>query len=278
MRKRRLNAMFVKTAVTSAMLLLAVIILSPFLWMLSASFKIQAEVFNYPIEWIPSTFNLRNYATVWGEKYQFAQYYWNTIKITVITVIGSLLTSSLAGFAFAKLKFKGRDILFLLYLATMIIPSQILLVPRFIVFDYVGLVNTHMSIILPGIFSVIGTFLMRQFFMTIPGELLEAGKVDGAGYWRIYWQIFIPLAKPALVSLLILTFTWTWNEYENPLIFLRDTSLYTLPLGLTNFVDENGTDYTLMMAASVSALVPLIVIVAFFQKWFVEGISNTGLK
>ncbi|RJX39905.1 carbohydrate ABC transporter permease [Paenibacillus pinisoli] len=278
MTKRRLNARFVKTAVTSAMLLLAVIILSPFLWMLSASFKIQAEVFNYPIEWIPSTFNLRNYGTVWGEKYQFAQYYWNTIKITVITVIGSLLTSSLAGFAFAKLKFKGRDILFLLYLATMIIPSQILLVPRFIVFDYVGLVNTHMSIILPGIFSVIGTFLMRQFFMTIPGELLEAGKVDGAGYWRIYWQIFIPLAKPALVSLLILTFTWTWNEYENPLIFLRDTSLYTLPLGLTSFVDENGTDYTLMMAASVSALVPLIVIVAFFQKWFVEGISNTGLK
>ncbi|MBJ6362027.1 carbohydrate ABC transporter permease [Paenibacillus sp. MAHUQ-46] len=270
--------MLIKTITTSAMLLLAVIILSPFLWMLSASFKIQADIFNYPIEWIPQELNWRNYATVWGEKYQFVQYYWNTIKITVFTVIGSLLTSSLAGFAFAKLNFKGRDFIFLLYLATMIIPSQVLLVPRFIVFDYVGLVNTHLSIILPGIFSVIGTFLMRQFFLTIPGELLEAGKVDGAGYWRIYWQIFIPLAKPALVSLLILTFTWTWNEYENPLIFLRDTSLYTLPLGLTNFVDENGTDYTLVMAASVSALVPLIVIVAFFQKWFVEGISNTGMK
>lgn len=276
--KQRFSPILIKTIITSAMLLLAAIILSPFLWMLSASFKIPADIFNYPIEWIPKTWNLRNYATVWGEKYHFVQYYWNTIKITVITVIGSLLTSSLAGFAFAKLNFKGRDIMFLLYLATMIIPSQILLVPRFIVFDYVGLVNTHWSIILPGVFSVIGTFLMRQFFLTIPGELLEAGKVDGASYWRIYWQIFIPLAKPALVSLLILTFTWTWNEYENPLIFLRDTNLYTLPLGLTNFVDENGTDYTLMMAASVSALVPLIVIVAFFQKWFVEGISSTGLK
>jgi multiple sugar transport system permease protein len=196
----------------------------------------------------------------------------------LITVVGALFTSSLAGFAFAKLNFKGRDLLFLLYLATMIIPSQVLLVPRFIVFDHAGLVNSHWSIILPGIFSVIGTFLMRQFFVTVPGELLEAGKVDGAGYWRIYWRIFLPLAKPALVSLLILQFTWSWNEYENPLIFLRDAKLYTLPLGLTNFVDENGTDYTLVMAASVSALVPLIVIVAFFQKWFVEGIANTGLK
>ncbi|RXZ81766.1 carbohydrate ABC transporter permease [Paenibacillaceae bacterium] len=265
-------------AVTLLMCGLAILIISPFLWMLSASFKIPAHIFNYPVEWIPKEWNFRNYGTVWGEKYQFMQYYWNTIKITLLTIFGSLLTSSLAGFAFAKLNFKGRDVLFLLYLATMIIPSQVLLVPRFIVFDYVGLVNSHWAIILPGIFSVIGTFLMRQFFITVPGELLEAGKVDGAGYWRIYWQIFLPLAKPALVSLLILTFTWSWNEYENPLIFLRDSSLYTLPLGLTNFVDENGTDYTLVMAASVSSLVPLIVIVAFFQKWFVEGIANTGLK
>lgn len=268
----------VKLGVTVVMLALAVVTVSPFLWMLSASFKIPADIFNYPIEWIPRSWNPDNYTTVWGGQYKFLLYYWNTAKITVLTVVGSLITSSLAGFAFAKLKFKGRDQLFLLYLATMIIPSQVLLVPRFIVFDHLGLVNTHLSIILPGMFTVFGTFLMRQFFITVPGELLEAAKVDGAGYWRMYWQICLPLAKPALVALLILTFTWHWNEYENPLIFLRDRELYTLPIGLTNFVDENGTDYTLMMAASVSALIPLVVVVAFFQKWFVAGIANTGLK
>ncbi|NOU91728.1 ABC transporter permease subunit [Paenibacillus sp. LMG 31456] len=267
-----------KLGVTIVMLVLAVGIVSPFLWMLSASFKIPADIFKYPIEWVPRSWNMDNYTTVWGGKYQFLLYYWNTAKITLLTVAGSLITSSLAGFAFAKLNFKGRDQLFLLYLATMIIPSQVLLVPRFIVFDHLGLVNTHLSIILPGMFTVFGTFLMRQFFITIPGELLEAAKVDGAGYWRMYWQICLPLAKPAMVALLILTFTWHWNDYENPLIFLRDKDLYTLPIGLTNFVDENGTDYTLMMAASVSALIPLIAVVAFFQKWFVEGIANTGLK
>ncbi|MEK8127222.1 carbohydrate ABC transporter permease [Paenibacillus filicis] len=268
----------IKLSVTIGMLALAVVIVLPFLWMLSASFKIPADIFKTPIEWIPRSWNLDNYANVWGGSYNFLLYYWNTAKITFLTVAGSLITSSLAGFAFAKLNFKGRDQLFLLYLATMIIPSQVLLVPRFIVFDQLGLVNTHLSIILPGMFTVFGTFLMRQFFITVPGELLEAAKVDGAGYWRMYWQICLPLAKPAMVALLILTFTWHWNDYENPLIFLRDKDLYTLPIGLTNFVDENGTDYTLMMAASVSALIPLIAVVAFFQKWFVEGIANTGLK
>ncbi len=160
----------------------------------------------------------------------------------------------------------------------MIIPAQVLLVPRFILFDRIGLVNTHMSIILPGIFTVFGTFLMRQFFSTIPNELLEASKVDGAGFWRIYWQICLPLTKPAIVTLLILTFTWHWNEYENPLIFLRSSDLFTLPIGLSSFVDEYGSNYSLIMAASVSTLIPLIIIVAIFQRFFVEGIASTGLK
>lgn len=267
-----------KGVVTILMFFCGVAILSPFLWMISGSFKIQAELFNYPIEWIPKHWNWDNYKQVWGGNYDFVQYYHNTIKITLFTVAGSLITSSLAGFAFAKVNFVGRDKLFLLYLSTMIIPGQVLLVPRFIVFDQLGLVNTHLAIILPGIFTVFGTFLMRQFFSTIPNELLEAAKVDGAGFARLYGQICLPLTKPALVTLLILNFTAHWNEYENPLIFLRDQRLYTITLGLTNFVDENVTDYTLMMAASVSALIPVILVVAFFQKWFVEGIASSGLK
>ncbi|GCL74108.1 MULTISPECIES: carbohydrate ABC transporter permease [Paenibacillus] len=275
LKMREVGLKLVMTVVFTA---LAVIMITPFLWMISSSFKLPADMFKYPIDWIPERFVLDNYKEVWFGKYPFLLYYWNSIKITALTVGGCLITSALAGFAFAKLRFKGRDLLFVLYLATMIIPSQILLVPRFILFDKLGMLNTHMSLILPGMFTVLGTFIMRQFFSTLPNELLEAAKVDGAGYWRMFWQISLPLTKPALVTLLILTFTWHWNEYENPLIFLRDNHLYTIPLALTNYVDENSTNYTLIMAASVSALLPLIAIVSIFQKWFIEGIASTGIK
>ncbi|ULL14419.1 carbohydrate ABC transporter permease [Paenibacillus sp. H1-7] len=271
------NAAF-KLITTVVFALLAVLAVVPFLWMISASFKLPADLFKYPIEWIPKKWYFGNYQEVWFGKYPFFLYYWNSIKITLITVVGVLVTSSLAGFAFAKLRFKGREAMFLLYLSTMIIPAQILLVPRFVLFDKLGIINTHWAVILPGMFSVLGTFMMRQFFSTLPNEILEAARVDGAGFWRQFWQITLPLTKPALVTLLILTFTWHWNEYENPLIFLRDNDLYTIPLGLTNYVDENSTNYTLIMAASVSALLPLIVIVAIFQKWFIEGIASSAVK
>ena len=252
--------------------------LLPFIWMLSASFKNSSELFRYPIEWIPDTLNTANYEKVWNGAVSFGVYYKNSVKITFFQVLGSLITSSMAGYAFAKLRFRGKETIFLLYLATMIIPAQVFFVPRFILFDSLGLVNTHLAIILPGMFTVLGTFIMRQFFSTLPGELLEAAKIDGTGYFRMFWQICLPLTKPALVTLLILTFTWHWNEYENPLILLRDRQLFTIPLGLTTFTDENGTDYPLIMAASVSALAPLVLVVTIFQRWFVEGIASTGLK
>ncbi|WJH33952.1 carbohydrate ABC transporter permease [Paenibacillus sp. CC-CFT747] len=250
----------------------------PFLWMVSTSFKVNADVFRYPIDWLPDTWHLENYRQVWTGANPFYVYYWNSLKITGLTVAGNLLTSAMAGFAFAKLNFKGRSFLFLLYLSTLMIPGQVLLVPRFILFDWLHLLNTHYALILPGLFTVLGTFMMRQFFSSLPGELLEAARVDGAGYWRMFWQIGLPLTKPALVTLMILTFTWHWNDYESPLIFLRDKALYTIPLGLTNFVEEYGTNYVLLLAASVSALVPVLLVVLAGQKWIVEGIANTGLK
>ncbi|NQX60047.1 carbohydrate ABC transporter permease [Paenibacillus qinlingensis] len=250
----------------------------PFIWMFSASFKNSADLFEYPIRWIPKTWDLSNYEKVWNGSITFSTFYFNSIKITAFQVVGSLITSSLAGYAFAKLRFPGKNTIFLLYLATMIIPAQVFFVPRFIMFDKLGLVNTHLAIILPGMFTVLGTFIMRQFFGTLPSELMEAAKVDGAGYWRTYWQIALPLTKSALVTLLILTFTWHWNEYENPLILLRSRDLFTIPLGLTSFSDENGTDYPAIMAASVSAMIPLVIVVTVFQRWFVQGIANTGLK
>ncbi|WP_245600062.1 carbohydrate ABC transporter permease [Paenibacillus harenae] len=267
-----------KVFVSILMGLFALVMIIPFLWMISTSFKVNGEVFDYPIQWIPTQWNLDNYKKVWTGANPFYIYYFNSLKITVLTVAGNLFTSAMAGFAFARLQFKGRNFLFLLYLSTMMIPSQVLLVPRFILFDTMKLINTHYSLILPGMFTVFGTFLMRQFFSTLPGELLEAAKVDGAGYWRTFWQICLPLTKPALMTLLILTFTWHWNDYEQPLIFLRDKALYTIPLGLTSYVEEFGTDYVLSMAASVSALIPLLIVVVICQKWFVEGITSSGLK
>lgn len=276
--KRTAGPLIAKLMLTALMTVFAIIMILPFIWMVSTSFKVNGEVFNYPIEWIPSKWNFSNYEKVWTGTNSFSTYYLNSIKITAITVAGNLFTSALAGYAFAKINFKGRNFLFLLYLSTMMIPPQVLLVPRFILFDTIHLINTHYSIILPGLFTIFGTFLMRQFFSTLPNELLESARVDGAGYWRTFWQICLPLTKPALVTLLILTFTWHWNDFENPLIFLRDNALYTIPLGLTNYVEENGTNYVLMMAASVSALVPLLIVVIICQKGFVEGIANTGLK
>ncbi|WP_239696488.1 carbohydrate ABC transporter permease [Paenibacillus oryzisoli] len=267
-----------KSMLTLVFAAIAVGMVLPFIWMLSGSFKNSADLFEYPIRWIPKVWNFDNYKKVWSGSVPFSVFYINSIKITFFQVVGSIVTSALAGFAFAKLKFKWKDGIFLIYLSTMIIPHQVLFVPRFILFDQMNLVNTHAAIILPGMFTVLGTFLMRQFFMTLPNELLEASKVDGAGYWRMFWQLSLPLTKPALVTLLILTFTWHWNEYENPLILLRSRNLFTIPIGLSSFSDETGTDYPLIMAASVSALGPLIVIVAICQRWFVEGIANTGLK
>lgn len=269
---------WLKLAITLIFLGIGVLMILPFLWMVSASFKNAADIFKYPIQWIPEKWDLYNYRKVWLDGVSFAVFYKNSIKITFLQVLGTLVTSSMAGFAFAKLQFKFKELIFLVYLSTMIIPHQVLFVPRFIMFDQLGLVNTHLGIILPGMFTVLGTFLMRQFFSTLPNELLEAAKADGAGYWRMYWQISLPLTKPAIVTLLILAFTWHWNEYENPLILLRDRHLFTIPIGLSSYMDENGTNYPLIMAASCSALVPLIIIVSVCQRWFVEGIASTGLK
>ncbi|WP_235886239.1 carbohydrate ABC transporter permease [Paenibacillus cymbidii] len=267
-----------RVLVTLLLAVFALLMIVPFLWMLSTSFKINGEVFKYPIEWIPNKWHWENYRKVWAGKDGFYIYYLNSFKITFITVFGNLLTSAMAGFAFAKLRFKGREALFLIYLSTMMIPGQVLLLPRFILFDNMHLINTHWSLILPGMFTVFGTFLMRQFISTLPGELLEAARVDGAGFWRMFWQISLPLTKPALVTLLILTFTWHWNEYEGPLIYLRDKQLFTIPLGLTTFVEEAGVNYVLSMAASVSSFVPLLIVVIVCQRWFVEGIASSGLK
>ncbi len=186
--------------------------------------------------------------------------------------------SSLAAYSFAKLNFPGRDQIFLTYLATMMIPPQVLLVPRFLLFLNFGILNTHWALILPGIFVIFGVFLMRQFFTSIPNELSESAIIDGANHLAIWARVIMPLAKPALVSLLIVSFVWRWNEYEEPLIFLNTKELFTIPVGMTLFMDEFETRYSLIMAAAVSAILPVIAVFMAGQRFFVEGVMTSGLK
>lgn len=267
-----------KIILTLVLGLLSITMVLPFIWMISTSLKGPMEVFQYPIKWIPSVFRWDNYKKIWLGANPFWLYYLNSIKVTGLSVIGTVIISSSAAYGFSRIIFKGRDAVFLLYLATLMIPDQVTLIPRFIVFKYLGLYNTHLSLVLPGIFVVFTVFLLRQFYMSIPNDFSEAARIEGAGHFMIWLRIVVPLSIPALVSLVILSFTWSWNEFINPLVFLTSKNLYTLPIGLTNFIDEMGTEYELMMAAAVSSILPVIIIFLLCQKWFVEGVVSSGVK
>lgn len=256
----------------------ALIWITPFLWMLSTSFKRNTDIFNYPIDWIPAAPILENYHEVWFGRYPFLTFYLNSLFVTGITVIGAVIISSMAAYAFARMKFPGRDVIFILFLATMMIPTQVTLIPRFILFNSLGILNSHTALILPGLFNIFCTFLMRQFYLQVPFALSEAARIDGAGEFRVWFQIIMPLTKPALVTMIVLIFTWTWNDYENPLIFLTSEKLFTIPLGLNKFIDEYGTQFGPMMAAATCSLLPMFLIFMFGQKYFVEGVASSGVK
>ena len=249
----------------------------PLLWMVSASFKSEAEIFSFPIKWIPSTFHWSNYIKVWSD-IPFPTYYLNTIKIAVITTILQIVTCSLAAYAFAKVRFPERDKLFFLYIATMMIPYQVMMIPQFMLIKEIGLMNTHWALILLGAFSPFGVFLFRQFFMAIPEELSEAARIDGLSEFGIYLKIILPLTRPAIASLVIFTFMHSWNDFLAPLIYLNTDKLFTLQLGMQHFQMEYTTEYGPLMAAAVSAIVPTIIIYFLAQDHFIEGIAAGAVK
>lgn len=253
------------------------LMLLPFLWMLSSSLKTDIEVFQFPIQWLPAKPRWSNYVEIWS-KVRFALYYFNTIKITVIITALQLITCSLAAYAFAKIEFPERNALFIAYIGTMIIPFQVIMVPQFILLRNIGLINTHLALILLQAFSPFGVFLMRQFYLSIPNELLEAARIDGLGEFGIYMRIMLPLSKPALASLTIFTFVFVWNDFLGPLIYLNSSNLRTIQLGIRMFVTQYSADYAMIMTASVCSLIPVIIVFLACQKFFVEGISLTGLK
>lgn len=267
----------ITTILYALLILCALAMLLPFVWMVSASLKLDKDVFTFPIEWIPSNPRWENYLEIWTT-IPLGTFIKNTAKLTVIVTILQLLTSSFAAYAFAKLQFKGRDILFLGYVATIAMPWQVYMVPQFIMIRSFGLNNSHLAIIFLQAFSAFGVFLMKQFYMGVPDELCEAARIDGMSEYRIWAQIMLPLSKPALSTLTIFTFVNTWNDFLGPLLYLTRMELKTVQIGLRMFISQYSSEYGLIMAASVVALIPVVIVFLSLQKFFVQGVATAGLK
>lgn len=267
-----------RAVLTVIMFGLGILMILPFLWMISASLKLQIDVFEFPIRWIPDVPQWQNYEAVWAGRYPFYRFYINSIIVTVGATSLVLLTASLGGYAFGKLNFPLKETLFLSYLAMMMIPPQVLLIPRFIMFNWMGWLDTLTVLIIPNAVSAFGTFLLRGFYEQIPKELSEAAIIDGAGHLRIWSRIIMPLTRPAMLALMIISAMWRWNDYLQPLVYLRRVTNYTIPLGLDFFVQENTAQMNLIMAAAVTATIPLLLLFLITQKYFIRGIVLTGIK
>jgi len=254
----------------------SILMLVPFAWMLSTSLKEPGDVFVYPPQWIPQPARWENYQET-VTVMPFGRFYLNSVIQAVSVTVLQLLTASLAAFAFARLRFRGRDLLFLLYLGTMMIPFPVTLIPNFVIVHYLGWVDTFRALILPPAFSAFSTFLLRQYFLSIPVELDDAARVDGASSFRIWWQIIMPLSGPALATLAIFTFLGQWNSFLWPLVVTNSEKMRTLPVGLATFQGQYSIQWHLLMAGSVIAVLPILVIYLVGQKWFVRGITLTGM-
>ena len=249
----------------------------PFLWMLSASFKDSLEVFNFPIQWIPQNLKLKNYSYIWN-KANYPQLFFNTLKLTVVITILQIVTCSLAAYAFSKLVFPERDKIFILYLATLMLPYQVVMIPQFSVIKIFGLTNTHMALILIQAFNPMGVFLMKQFFDGIPNELSEAARIDGLNEFGIYSKIIMPLSKSVIGTLVILTSVSVWNDFLAPLIYINSRELYTIQLGLRNMISEFTAEYGPIMAASVISIIPILIVFLCFQSFFEQSLASSGVK
>jgi len=256
--------------------LMALIMLVPFAWMLSSSLKLNRDVFTYPMRWIPEDPVWMNYYTIWV-RIPLLTFIRNTLYLSVVVTFLQVLTSSFAAYAFAKLQFRGRNALFLGYIATIAVPWQSYMVPQFTMMRDMGITG-HLALICLQAFTAFGVFLMRQFYRSIPDELCEAARIDGLSEYGIWAKIMLPLSKPAIVTLTIFTFVTTWNDFLGPMIYLRERELQTIQIGLRMFINQFSAEYGLIMAASVVTLIPVVVLFIALQKYFVQGIAMTGIK
>jgi multiple sugar transport system permease protein len=255
----------------------AITMILPFIWTVSTSLKQLSEVFVFPPALFGEKIQWENYLRI-SDRFPFDRYFLNSLKITVIVTFTQLITSSMAGFVFARLRFKFRDPLFGLYLATMMVPAQVTIIPNFILMRYFNFIDTHWSLILPALVSAFGTFLLRQFFITIPVSLEDAAKIDGCTPFGVYWRVFVPLSKPAMATLGVFVFMGMWNEFLAPLIYINSQSKMTLPLGLASMQGMYSTDWPVLMAGTVITIIPLIVMFLLAQDFFIKGVTLSGLK
>ena len=256
----------------------AIVMVLPFIWTVLSSLKNMGQTFAYPVKIFPDPVVWENYPESLSAL-PFGRAYWNSFYIAAIVVIFQLLTATMAGYSFAKLKFIGHGVIFVLFLATMMVPSQVTMIPLFLIMKKIGLLGSHMSLILPAaLFNAFGVFLMRQFIAGLPDELEEAAIIDGASVPQIFFRIIIPLVKPSMAAFGIFVFLGQWNSFMYPLIFLNKTETFTVPLLLNFFKGTYATDYPLLMAGTVISVVPVLIVYLFFQKQIIQGIAITGMK
>jgi multiple sugar transport system permease protein/sn-glycerol 3-phosphate transport system permease protein len=254
------------------------VLMIPFFWMLSTSLKPLDEVYVYPIIWIPSELVWSNYTDVF-KNVPFGRYLYNSVYISVFAIIGNLLGSSLAAFSFARLRYPGKNFLFVVMLSTLMVPAWVTMIPHFILFKWLGWLDTYLPILVPAFFAnPFYTFLLRQFFLGIPVEMEDAARIDGCTSLGIFWRIFLPLSKPALATVAIFSFFYYWNDLLYPLIYLQSQAKFPVPMGIATFRGEQYANFALMMAAATMALLPLIVVFFFAQRLFIQGVVITGVK
>jgi multiple sugar transport system permease protein len=263
-----------------SLIVVAALMVGPFLWMLATSLKSAGEMFAFPLRLIPHEISIDSYKEV-ARRMPFLLFIFNSLKIASLATLGQLFSCSLAAYAFARMRFRGREFLYFTLLATMMIPSQVTMIPVFLIMKSLGWIDTHYALIVPAFFGgAFGTFLLRQFFATIPQDLEDAARIDGCGRLRLYWRIFLPLSKPALATLAVFSFMGYWNDLLNPVIYLSSLEKMTLTVGLATLQGAEGTilRYNIVMAGAVISVLPILALYIAAQKWFVRGITMTGLK
>jgi len=264
----------------ATLILVAIIFMLPFYWLVISSFKANNMVFSNPITWFPNPIRWQNYPEAFNyPSFPFLKFLWNSTYYAGLVTIGTGFSCSMAGYAFARLRYPGRDFVFTLTLGSMMLPGIVTFIPTFIIFKNLGWLGGYKPLIVPAFFgNAFFIFMMRQFFMSMPEELADAARVDGAGEFMIFWRIMLPLVKPALLVMSVFTFLWTWHEFFGPLIYLNEQDKYPLSLGLYAFRRRRTTEWGLMMAGSMLSTIPLIILFFFAQRYFLEGIKLTGLK
>jgi multiple sugar transport system permease protein len=275
--QRRLFSSIRKIFLYSVLLVAAATMLVPFLWMISTSLKSNQYVLSMPPEFFPKLPTLESYQQLF-ELLPFGRMLGNSLMVAILVTLGQLISGSMAAYAFARMEFRGKNMVFLIYLATMMVPSQVTIVPLFILMRYLGWINTYQGIISPMVFTAFGTFLLRQSFLTIPKELEEAAFLDGASHWTVFQKIIMPVSRPALATLAVFAYMQAWNAYLWPLFVTNDEKIMTLPVGLSLLHGRYLTEWNLVMAGAVATVIPMLIIYLISQEYFVKGVVISGLK